>query len=450
MGTGITALEQLVNCVLDCRDMRDLRRRRKEAVQIFIQRRSAGCRCLGPFANDHSDRSLPIYVPLLFMSLDRLFCEDFGLAPAFFGQMLEELGKNVGTNSYSYSIYLTLPIAAYLWVMMWKHHHPEVTVPWDGGITDDVMRALGVADNIQRVAQPDCTPPPRLFRLDYNVLFVATNGGQIPHWVIGLPAPPDRAQLGRAIDDVQPKTATAGAPPPGPNVMMPADIARAANTAAAPPPLKAPPLNAPPRGPTPAIPPPVKSAPMPAKKPPPPPPRSDDEAFTAAGLHKAQAARGREPTMKAPPPCVVPRKSLSAALSRASSSAASAPATNPMDRPTSSDRRWIENLPQAGTSRRPERTAPTTGRGSFSEFVRGPGSRNSSPASSVTRVARALCETHTHKTCGSRPSRRRIGSRCPIQTRTAKRERQKIKTCPQKCGIIFCRPVIDMDQERIK
>ena len=130
-----------------------------------------------------------------------------------------------------------------------------------------------------------------------------------------------------------------------------------------------------------------------AKKSPPPPPRSDDEAFTAAGLHKAQAARGREPTMKAPPPCVVPRKSLSAALSRSSSSAASAPATNPMVRPTSSDRRWIENLPQAGTSRRPKRTAPT--RGSFSESVRGPGSRNSSPASSVTGVARAICETHT-------------------------------------------------------
>ena len=99
MGTSITALAQLVNCVLDCRGMRDLRRRRKEAVQIFIQRRSAGCRCLRPFANDHSDRSFPIYAPLLFMSLDRLLCGDFGLVPAFFGQMPEELGKHVGTNS---------------------------------------------------------------------------------------------------------------------------------------------------------------------------------------------------------------------------------------------------------------------------------------------------------------------------------------------------------------
>ena len=295
-----------------------------------------------------------------------------------------------------YSVYLTLPIAAYLWVMGWKHYHPELPVPWDGGITDDVIRALGGAANIQRVSQPDYTPPPRLFRLDYNILFVATNGGQIPHWVIGLPAPPDRAQPGRALrDDVQPNTSTAGALPPGPNIMMPACIGRAANTVAAPPPLKAPPLTAPPRGPTPAKPPPFKSAPVPAKKPPPPPPHSDDEAFTATGLHKAQATRGREPTMKAPPPCVVPRKSLSAALSRASSSAASAPATNPMDRPTSSDRRWIENPPRAGTSRRPKRTAPT--RGSFSESVRGPGSRNSSPASSVTRMARALCETHNKK-----------------------------------------------------
>ena len=58
MGTRITALEQLVNCVLDCSDMRDLRRRRKEAVQLFIQRRSAGPRCLGPFAVDRTDRSL--------------------------------------------------------------------------------------------------------------------------------------------------------------------------------------------------------------------------------------------------------------------------------------------------------------------------------------------------------------------------------------------------------
>ena len=117
MGTGITALEQLINCVLDCRDMRDLRRRRKEAVQIFIQRRSAGSRCLGPFANDPSDRSFPIYAPLLFMSLDRLICGDFGLVLAFFRQMPEAPGKQVGMNSYSYSIYLTLPIAAYLWAL---------------------------------------------------------------------------------------------------------------------------------------------------------------------------------------------------------------------------------------------------------------------------------------------------------------------------------------------
>ena len=45
-------------------------------------------------------------------------------------------------NSYSYSVNFTLPIAAYLWVMLWKHHHPELTVPWDGGITEDVMRVL--------------------------------------------------------------------------------------------------------------------------------------------------------------------------------------------------------------------------------------------------------------------------------------------------------------------
>ena len=117
MGTGITALVQLINCIWDCHDMRVLRRRREVAAQIFIQRRSDGSYCLGPFTNDHSDSSFPIYAPLLFMSLDRLLCGDFGLVPAFFGQMPEVHGTQVGMNSYSYSVYLTLPIAAYLWVM---------------------------------------------------------------------------------------------------------------------------------------------------------------------------------------------------------------------------------------------------------------------------------------------------------------------------------------------
>ena len=203
--------------------------------------------------------------------------------------------------------------------------------------------------------------------------------------VIGLPAPPDRAQLGRTLrDDAQPKTATAGAPPPGPNIMMPAYIGRAADTVAAPPPLKAPPLTAPPLRSTPLIPPPLKAAPVPAKKPPPPPPRSDDEVFTATSLHKAQATatRGREATMKSPPPCTVPRKSLTAALGRASGSTALAFTTAPTRGPTSSERRRLQD---------------PKGRGSFSESVRGPRSRNSSPTSSATRVARALCDTHTRR-----------------------------------------------------
>ena len=232
-------------------------------MQIFIQRRSDGSYCLGPFPNDHNDKSFPIYALLLFMNLDRLLCGDFGLVPAFFGQMLEVQGTQVGMNSYSYSVYLMLPIAAYLWVMAWKHHHPELPVPWDGGITEDVIRALGGAANIQRVSQPDYTPPPRPFMLDYNILFVATTGGQIPPWVVGLPPPPERAQLGRVLmDDAQPKTATAGkAPPQGP-----AYIGRAANTVAAPPPLKAPPLTAPPLRSTPLTSPPLKAAPEPAKQ----------------------------------------------------------------------------------------------------------------------------------------------------------------------------------------
>ena len=186
-------------------------------MQNFVQMRSEGDACLGPF-NDSRDRSFPTYAPLLFISLDRLMCGDFGLVPAFFGQMLEEAGTSVGMNSYSYSVYLTLPIAAYLWIMCWKHHHPDLPVPWDGGITEDVIRALGGCANIQRVSQPDYVPPFWPFRLDYNVLCVATTGGDCPHWVVGRPPAPDRAQLGHApMDNAHPKTATAGkAPPQGP------------------------------------------------------------------------------------------------------------------------------------------------------------------------------------------------------------------------------------------
>ena len=129
-------------------------------MRNFVQMRSEGEACLGPF-NDRRDRSFSIYAPLLFISLDRLLCGDFGLVPAFFGQMPEEAGTSVGMNSYSYSVYLTLPTAAYFWVMCWKHHLPEFPV--------------GCA-NIQRVSQPDYVPPFRPFRLDYNVLCVAHDG----------------------------------------------------------------------------------------------------------------------------------------------------------------------------------------------------------------------------------------------------------------------------------
>ena len=105
--------------------------------------RSEGHSCLGPFAIDTKDKSFPVYAPLLFASLDRLLCVDFGLVPGFFGQLGEERGKPVGANSYSFSVYLTLLMAGYIWTMLWKHHYPALTVPGDDGITDDLLRALG-------------------------------------------------------------------------------------------------------------------------------------------------------------------------------------------------------------------------------------------------------------------------------------------------------------------
>ena len=64
-------------------------------MQNFVQMRSQGNACLGPF-NGREDRSFPIYAPLLFTSLDRLMCGDFGLVPAFFVQMPG--GRYLGRN----------------------------------------------------------------------------------------------------------------------------------------------------------------------------------------------------------------------------------------------------------------------------------------------------------------------------------------------------------------
>ena len=140
-------------------------------------------------------------------------CGDLGLVPAFSGQMPEEAGTSAGMNSYSYSVYLTLPTAAYFWVMCWKHHHPEFPVSWDGGITEDVIRALGGNSNIQVVSQPDYVPPVRPFKLDYNILCLAVTGGDVAHWVVGRPPAPACAQLRHTLmDNTRPTTATAGGP----------------------------------------------------------------------------------------------------------------------------------------------------------------------------------------------------------------------------------------------
>ena len=93
MITGMTGLDQLINCIFDCRDMRDLMQRRQEAVERFIFLRKKNHACLGPFGID-GDKSYPIYAPLLFISLDRLLCGDLGPVPAFFGQMDEKNPEN--------------------------------------------------------------------------------------------------------------------------------------------------------------------------------------------------------------------------------------------------------------------------------------------------------------------------------------------------------------------
>ena len=238
MGTGLTALAQLIACISDCRDMRDLMTRREEAVQRFIELRSQNQACHGPFAAE-GDKTFPVYAPWLFASYDRLICGDLGLVPAFFGQSGEERGKPVGANSYSFSVYLTMPMAGYLWTEIWKHHYPALPVPWDNGITEDLLRALGGAHNIQRVSQPDYVAPIRPFPLDYNILSAAFDGGEVPWWVNGIPAPPSRQALQDSLSadtvvltsDEYTTTATAGD--------APVHVGRSASTQTASPPFKA-------------------------------------------------------------------------------------------------------------------------------------------------------------------------------------------------------------------
>ena len=299
MGTAITGLEQLIHCILDCRDMRDFRKRREEAVERFNLLRAQNHACLGPFAVS-GDKSYPIYAPWLFISLDRLLCGDFGLVPAFFGQIGDERGKPIGANSYSFSVYLTMPMAGYLWSMIWKHHYPAFPVPWDNGITDDLLRALGGASNIQHVSHPGYVPPTRPFQLDFNILSAAFAGGDVPTWVMGMPPPPPRPALqdNRVAEtvniavEVHTKIATAGAGP--------AYIGRVASTQTVSPPLKAP-LQSPPPVRVVAQPTIYKAAPPTPKKAPPPPPQSDSEGSTVQGT---VTVRGRNiPTAKFPPSC---------------------------------------------------------------------------------------------------------------------------------------------------
>ena len=151
MGTALAAIAQEVNCLYDCVDMRDVTNRKEAAMREFCRRRGAGEACLGP-VNQPNDKTFPRYGPLLLTSYDRLMRGDFGITPAFFGQPTERDGVSVGQDSYFYAVYLNLPAAGYFWVPCWKHHHPGFQVPWDGGIGDDVMMALGGNLNILEVS----------------------------------------------------------------------------------------------------------------------------------------------------------------------------------------------------------------------------------------------------------------------------------------------------------
>ena len=114
MGTALTSLAQLIACITNCRDMQDLMNRRESAVQRFIELRSQNQSCQGPFAAA-GDLTFPVFAPWLFISFDRLIGGDLGMIPAFFGQAGEEWGKPVGANSYSFSVFLTMPMAGYVW-----------------------------------------------------------------------------------------------------------------------------------------------------------------------------------------------------------------------------------------------------------------------------------------------------------------------------------------------
>ena len=111
------------------------------------------CLCPSCFNDDPDERahnegavSFPVHGPLLLPSWDAMMGGDFGIVPALFGQAAEEEGEC--QNSYSYSIYLTLPTAALFWTQCWKHHNPSLGVAWGEGVGTDVVFALGGPSNI--------------------------------------------------------------------------------------------------------------------------------------------------------------------------------------------------------------------------------------------------------------------------------------------------------------
>ena len=144
-------------------------------------------------------------------------------------------------QSYSYSVYLNLPTAAWFYIQCWKHRYPGEVVLWDGGMKLDVMSALGGAANIQAVSQPyyrSTELPHGCFRKGFQMLKgVSLGRANAAWWACGRPATPPRA-----LEDTQ----ATPVPQQATTVVIPAACPPGKAATVAVPPRKAPPQPKPP------------------------------------------------------------------------------------------------------------------------------------------------------------------------------------------------------------
>ena len=284
MGASLSAIAHVINCLFECADMREFMRRRETAVEEYCRMRAAGEACLG-LCNE-GDRTFPVYAPLLSTSWDAMMGGDFGIVPAFFGQTTETDG--VAQNSYSFSVYLNLPSAAWLWAQCWKHHNPGLEVAWDGGVGNDFLCALGGSANIQTVSHPGYRTviPAGRFRVNHEVISNLIDGNRAEWWVGNRRQPPPPPARVMDIDSLptwpvpQPSTAKAAGASTQDRVVT--------TTTVGAPPWKAPPPSAPP----------IKA---------PPPHAQMKRGNHFPPLPAARPEVGRPP-VKSPPPDSVPHR----------------------------------------------------------------------------------------------------------------------------------------------